>query len=288
MHMNDERCEPKVARRSRPSRWWSPIPAVAVVVLAGCSANDAAPPAPKSAAPSGSTTMSMPMDHGNMDHGNMNHGDGGIKLKNDSPAGDITMPMAMQMHGGMEMASSAPCDTAPTPEQQKAAVDLVNTSWADAKQYQSLDAARSAGYQPVTPAGLPVVHYMNRDYYFNTMAGGTVLNTAEPQSLVYANTPKGAVLVAAMFIATPWGDTPQPGGCLTQWHVHTNLCLTRTGQVVGVTETGCPAGSANRRTPPMLHIWYVPVPGGPTAIDASDDEIVAAAEKVESPANGTA
>jgi hypothetical protein len=32
---------------------------------------------------------------------------------------------------------------------------------------------------------------------------------------------------AAMYITAPGGATPQPGGYLTQWHVHTNLCLTR-------------------------------------------------------------
>ncbi|CAM3727126.1 hypothetical protein SMNI109538_09395 [Smaragdicoccus niigatensis] len=287
--MNFERGEPKDAGRSRSVAWWSLVPAVAVLVLAGCSANDTAKPASlgsSSAVPS--TTMSMPMDHGNMDHGNMNHGDGGIKLKTQSPAGDITMPMAMDMHDGMEMATSTPCDTAPTPDQQKAAVDLVNQSWADAKPYESLAYAQSQGYRPATPSGMDVVHYINPDYYFNTAASGNILNTSQPQSLVYANTPKGAVLVAVMFIGTFWGDTPQPGGCLTQWHVHTNLCLTRNLGVVGDVEHGCPAGSVNRRTPPMLHIWFVPVPGGPTAIDAMDPDIVSAATKVESPANGTA
>ena len=74
--------------------------------------------------------------------------------------------------------------------------------------------------------------------------GGHVLDTAKPQALVYANTPKGAVLVTAMYITTPGGATPQPGGCLTQWHVHTNLCLSRGLGVVGVVTAAhptCPA-----------------------------------------------
>ena len=41
-------------------------------------------------------------------------------------------------------------------------------------------------------------------------------------------------------------------------------------------------------TPPMLHIWYVPIPGGPTAVDASDAQIVTAASRVSAPANPTA
>ena len=170
-----------------------------------------------------------------------------IKLATTTPAGDITMPdTSMQMAGGMKMASSVPCAATPTAAQQRAAVTLVDTSWQDAKKYQSLAAAKAVGYVPITPVGLPVVHYMNKAFYRATVTGGPVLNPAEPQSLVYANTPRGAVLVAEMYITSPGGPTPQPGGCLTQWHVHTNLCVTRSLSVVGALDQGnstCPAGS---------------------------------------------
>jgi hypothetical protein len=217
-----------------------------------------------------------------------------IKLATATPAGDITMPdTSMQMGDGMRMASSVPCTAAPTAAQQQAAVSLVNSSWQDVKKYQSLAAAKAAGYVPITPVGKPVVHYLNRAYYRATLAGGPVLDLTQPQSLVYANTPGGAVLVAAMYIGAPGGPTPQPGGCLTQWHVHTNLCLTRSLSVVGALDPGttgsaCPPGSQNRVTPPMIHIWYVPIPGGPTAIDASDRQVVHAAKQVAAPRNGTA
>ncbi len=215
-----------------------------------------------------------------------------VSLATASPAGNITMPDAtMQMAPGMKMASSAPCDATPTKAQQQAAVSLVNMSWQDTREYQSLAAAKAAGYRPVTPVGMPVVHYLDPAFYRATISGGPVLNTAQPQSLVYANTPEGAVLVAAMYITTPGGPTPQPGGCLTQWHVHTNLCMTGRLGVVGVLNAAhptCPAGSTNRVTPPMMHIWFVPIPGGPTAIDASDAQIVRAAQQVASPRNGTA
>jgi hypothetical protein len=215
-----------------------------------------------------------------------------VRLPTHSPAGDITMPDPdMQMAAGMKMASSAPCSALPTAAQQQAAVRLVNASWSGSRKYQSLAAAQAAGYRPITPTGAPVVHYLSRAAYLATLLGGPVLNTAEPQSLVYANTPHGAVLAAAMYITTPGGATPQPGGCLTQWHVHTNLCLQRGGGVVGVVSAAsrtCPAGSRNRVTPPMIHVWFVPVPGGPTAVDASDAQVVQAAEQVAGPRNGRA
>jgi len=215
-----------------------------------------------------------------------------IRLTNSTPAGDITMPSPdMQMMTGMRMASSVPCTAAPTAAQEQAAVSFVDTSWQDAKKYQSLAAARAVGYRPITQPGAPVVHYLNPAYYLATVNGGTILNTADPQSLVYANTPKGAVLVEAMYITYPGGPTPQPGGCLTQWHVHTNLCLTASLDVVGEVGPGnttCPPGSVNRVTPPMIHVWFVPIPGGPTAIDAPDRQVVQAAEQVAAPPNGIA
>jgi hypothetical protein len=214
-----------------------------------------------------------------------------VRLATASPAGDVTMPGTMQMEPGMRMAGPAMCSTAPTAAQQTAAVRLVNASWRDSQRFRSLSAARAAGYVPITPSGLPVVHYLNYGYYLATQRGGPVLNTTRPQSLVYANTPKGAVLAAAMYIAPPDRMTPRPGGCLTQWHVHTNLCQTGLGVVVSLVtaaDHSCPEGSTNHVTMPMMHVWFVPVPGGPTAIDASDAQIVRAAEHAKAPANGRA
>jgi hypothetical protein len=215
-----------------------------------------------------------------------------IKLANSTPAGDIQLPSAdMQMMPGMRMASATPCVATPSAAQQQAAVRFVDTSWQGAQKYRSLAAAQAAGFRAITPQGAPVVHYLNPAYYRATVRGGPVLNAGDPQSLVYANTPKGAVLVAAMYITTPGGPAPQPGGCLTQWHVHTNLCLTAGLDVVGAIgpgQPGCPPGSVNRVTPAMIHVWFVPIPGGPTAIDAPDRQVVRAAEQVHAPRNGTA
>ena len=41
-------------------------------------------------------------------------------------------------------------------------------------------------------------------------------------------------------------------------------------------------------TMPMIHVWYVPIPGGPTAIDAPDAQVVHAAEQVTAPKNAAA
>lgn len=211
-----------------------------------------------------------------------------ISLPTKSPAGPVRMPNPdMQMEPGMKMAGGS-CQDTPSATQQSAAVDLVNTSWADAQKFRSLATAKAAGFRPLTPTGKAVVHYINPANYQATRRGGPVLAPSAPQSLVYANTPKGAVLVAVMYIAPRRsGATPDPGGCLTQWHVHTNLCFGH-GAVVGITDPTCPPDSVNRVSPPMLHVWFVPVPGGPTAVDATDAQIVQAAEQVQGPHNGSA
>ncbi len=212
-----------------------------------------------------------------------------ISLPTTSPAGAVVPPDPnMQMEPGMKMAQAS-CTSAPTAAQESAAVSLVDTTWNADQKYQSLAAAKAAGFVPITPTGLPVVHYINLANYRAAARGGTVLNPTAPQSLVYANTPNGAVLAAVMYMSTRRdGTPPSPGGCLTQWHVHTNLCTTLQRGVVALADPTCPAGSVNRVTGPMLHVWFVPIPGGPTAVDAPDAQVVQAAGKVRHPANAKA
>ena len=113
-----------------------------------------------------------------------------IELATTTPAGDITMPdTTMQMGAGMRMASSVPCAATPTEAEQRAAVTLVDTSWQDAKKYQSLAAAKAAGDVPITPMGGPVVHYMDKAANRATLLGGPVLDLTEPQSLVKHTSP---------------------------------------------------------------------------------------------------
>ncbi|HLI36863.1 MAG TPA: hypothetical protein VKV80_05905 [Streptosporangiaceae bacterium] len=59
------------------------------------------------------------------------------------------------------MASAQPCDVTPAKQQQKTAVNLVDAAWNGARKYQSLAAAKAAGYRPATPTGRAVVHYIN-------------------------------------------------------------------------------------------------------------------------------
>ncbi len=214
-----------------------------------------------------------------------------LSLPTTSPAGPISWPSPMgSMEPGMQMVTPN-CTASPTGGQQRAAVTLVDQTVAATVRYQSLAAATADGYVPVTPPGRPIVHYAKPAY----INDGKELDSNAVESLVYANTSHGAVLVAAMYLmasnqvgATP----PMPGGCLTEWHVHTNLCFSNsTGTVVGATSTGtCPVGSSNHISQPMIHVWLAPVPGGPLVVDATNAQVAQAAAQlpVPNPPNTTA
>ncbi|MGO8824943.1 MAG: hypothetical protein ACLQU9_06845 [Acidimicrobiales bacterium] len=88
------------------------------------------------------------------------------------------------------------------------------------------------------------------------------------------------MLVAAINLMPSVGDKgPMPGGCLTQWHAHTNLCTDGpSGTISGFSTDGvCPSGENPLLTPEMLHVWQVPVPGGPLTMDPTDQQVVEAA-----------
>jgi hypothetical protein len=212
--------------------------------------------------------------------------DAALSLPTTSPAGNIVWPDNMSAMGsGMKMAEPN-CTARPTAAQQKAAIDLVDQTVAAAQKYTSLGAAKAAGFVPVTPSGARIVHYINPAYY----RASSVLNPNQIPSLVYVNTAHGAVLSAAMYLVPRGTTPPQPGGCLTQWHIHTDLCFS-SGHVVGTDNNGsCAVGSTNQVTQPMMHVWMTPVSGGPLTPDPpTRSEVEAAAQMpLLNPENGTA
>jgi hypothetical protein len=165
------------------------------------------------------------------------------------------------------------CDAKPSSEQVLGATQYIQATSAAAAKYRNLSAATAAGYFPITNPNYPVVHYLNPSY----MNMKDVMNPTTVDSLVYATTPYGPVLVAAMYLMPGPGSGPMPYGCLVQWHAHTNLCTSATThQIDGFTP--CPPGSYHYgATPMMTHVWQVPVAGGPLAIDPSDLQVVEAA-----------
>ncbi|HEV3264318.1 MAG TPA: hypothetical protein VG014_02270 [Acidimicrobiales bacterium] len=166
------------------------------------------------------------------------------------------------------------CSTAPTDAQVLGAVQYVQATSEAVAKYKNLSAATAAGYRPITSAAYPIVHYINPSY----MNSQDILDPNHVDSLVYAMTPTGPVLVAAMYLLPTDANGPMPYGCLVQWHAHTNLCISTTTHLI-VGFTPCAPGTVHdaARTPYMTHVWQVPVAGGPLAIDPSDLQVMQAA-----------
>ena len=129
----------------------------------------------------------------------------------------------------------------------------------------------------MTNPDYPVVHYVNPAFIREKY----VMDPSHVQSLVYATTPDGPVLVAAMYLMPGRiAKGPMPYGCLVQWHAHTNLYTSLTTHLISGF-TPCPTGDVNDRTPVMTHVWQVPVAGGPLALDPSDLQVVEAAYEAQ-------
>lgn len=178
-------------------------------------------------------------------------------------ATDLLRPGAGHQHVGAVVQAAA---TVVTPEQQERANRLLADTTAAVAPYRDWRAAEAAGYRP--PAGGPggAVHWMNPAY-----AKGPILDPKRPQGLVYVLGRSGWTLVGAVFEMPRLGEFgPDPGGPITAWHQHVNLCLSPVGFAIGLASpyAGCPLGAVGMSFPAMLHVWVVDNPaGGPFGID---------------------
>jgi hypothetical protein len=276
------------ASRTRGPRWVVVTAGAVVLALGGMSAVAAASPTSTSSDAAGTSSTDTAGTTGMAGMAGWSTSEHPLSLTTTSPAGAIAWPDDMSnMAPGMRMATGD-CTAQPTAAEQRAAVQLVNQTVAAVAPYRSLAAAKAAGYVPVTPSGKKIVHYINPSIYREH----ATLDPREVPVLVYVNTDRGAVLSAAMYLMprTAASNPPQPGGCLTQWHVHTDLCFNGGGVVGRTNAGGCGAGSVNLATSPMMHVWMTPVSGGPLAPDPPKLDEVAAARQVAptSPVNGIA
>jgi hypothetical protein len=162
----------------------------------------------------------------------------------------------------------------PTSAQLGAAARLVADTRRGLARFVDLRDALGAGYAPNQPAPAAIKHYFNPGY----VTDGRVLDPARPEGLLYAYTGRGPVVVAAVYLMNRAGEPGRAvGGCLTQWHVHDNLCSSDPGHglITGVRSPDgrCPSGQVPWAAPRMLHTWVIDVPGGPFARDGQASAI---------------
>jgi hypothetical protein len=174
-----------------------------------------------------------------------------------------TQPMAMR-----EVGSTAP----PSAAQIAAADQLIRQTTAGIAQYQNIQAAITAGYQPLNGT-------VNETHYINQRYVGRGIDPQHPASLVYATNVPGhpPILLGAMYMVRPGVDGPDIGGSLTRWHEHSIACVSGQLRVSGVQVTrACQGSSTPHYTMQMLHVWTVPnYPGGPFSDDLSGKAIQA-------------
>jgi hypothetical protein len=156
------------------------------------------------------------------------------------------------------------CTAPVTPRQQAAADELVTDTRATLGQYATFDAAVADGFVNITPEGQLVVHYARPQW----LVDSKVLDASAPESLVYAFPQRTRpVLLGAMYLMETATNPPTPGGCLTQWHDHQNLCIAPGEGMVAVVgpDGSCPPGSSNESTQSMMHVWRYDTSAGPFA-----------------------
>ncbi|MDQ6719913.1 MAG: hypothetical protein M3003_03865 [Candidatus Dormibacteraeota bacterium] len=184
---------------------------------------------------------------------------------------DLASPDARHSHASAILQST---NDVATPEQAAAAARLYAETKAAILPYEDWHQAWAAGYRPGGPANMPSTHWMNDAY----VKAGYVMDSHRPQGLVYANTRRGPVLLGAMFQMAYLNQFgPDPGGPLTAWHQHENICFTPLGFEFSLMNpfATCPLGAIDLSAPPMLHVWIVNNPGGPFAVDIDPAAVAA-------------
>jgi len=134
--------------------------------------------------------------------------------------------------------------------------------------YPSAADAAAIGYRSMGDGFTGEEHFV----HWGHVGDGVDLDPQRPEALVFDVNDDGTrTLVAAMFMGEPGAPLdagPAPGGALTRWHLHGDLCLDasgRTAEVAGTTDASgsCPDGLVEPRPQPTLHVWLVAHPCGP-------------------------
>jgi hypothetical protein len=157
---------------------------------------------------------------------------------------------------GALVPAGAPRD--PTVAEQAAADALYQQAVTALARYRDPAVAIRDGYQVSGVHGLSF-HADNPRYRDD----GRILDPARPETLVYAESPRGPVLLGAMFQMPGLDDVgPAVGGPLTVWHAHEQVCFGGLPPgLAGLTSPFgvCPPLSITvSRTNEMIHVWTVP------------------------------
>ena len=145
-----------------------------------------------------------------------------------------------------------------TPGEEETAAALFEATTVAVMKYKDPAVAEAAGYQVGTVMGRE--HHAQNPAY---IGDGRILDPEHPESLIYAATGAGPILVGVVFETDDIGRAgPVVAGPLMVWHSHENVCFSLTPPLLAgiLSPLGvCPAGSINiPTTGEMLHAWLIP------------------------------
>ncbi len=149
-------------------------------------------------------------------------------------------------------------ERAPTPEELAAADRFYAEAVAGLARYADPDVAAVDGYQTEGIVGTDF-HAANPAF----AADGRVFDPPRPETLVFAATASGPVLLGAVYEMPSVGEMgPAIGGPHTMWHAHENVCISLTPPALTGLQSPfglCPVGSITIPvTPEMIHVWVAP------------------------------
>ncbi|MDJ0791905.1 MAG: hypothetical protein QNJ71_08415 [Acidimicrobiia bacterium] len=146
----------------------------------------------------------------------------------------------------------------PTADEAHFATDLYWETYAAIDRYRDVAVAEAAGYEVGVVRGTDH-HAQNPSF----IGDGRILDPEYPESLIYAESPGGPVLIGVMFETDGIGQAgPTDGGPIMLWHSHENICISVIPFGLAGLESpfgSCPVGALNLPiTGEMLHAWMIP------------------------------
>ena len=187
------------------------------------------------------------------------------------PRGVLTIEVTQ--HPGESGASDA---------QLRAADDLVQRSFASAREHgwYDIEKARGDGFAVLFGDRM---HYANEAF----VTDDRFLDPDRPELLLYYDTPEGMRLAGFMYLTRSLdAHGLQVGGPLTVWHFHVwpgPYCMLSGLLVIGEpgVDSRCARGFPNDRSPEMLHVWLLDHPEGSfaTAMNLPAETIEALAKR---------
>jgi len=181
---------------------------------------------------------------------------------------DLVPPLAYDPARGVDL-SDIPGITA---KEQAAAEKLVRSTLRGARRFDDVDAARAAGFRPVSTVGSGTERWIR----WPALTDAHQLDPRHPEALLFDVVDGKRTLAAVEYLLAPGSSVdaaPVPGGALTAWQTVDDLCVRSTGGagagdddvVDGVTSVDgtCAPPTSPVDPVPALHVWVVPHACGP-------------------------